>query len=499
MTSARETDEFRVISAAPQQVRLSFLGSRTQVDVSLPLDVPIAHLAPELVKLAGVGEAEQTDTHDDPFAKEAKHHVWVLSRREGGTPLAPDITLREAGVTEGELLRLARERALSAPTLYDDVVDAAARLHKAGYAGWDATAARWMTFAGVYVASAAWVYFLVADVFAPNRVAMVGLSVAVALVLAGVAALAQRSYAQSDIGAALGWAALPIAAAVAWVALHGLGGYGLAAGCAAMVIVSAALFRAIGTGHWGYLAIGVISGLTGLALAVHTAGVRADLVGCGVALIATLGCLAVPGAAIRFARREPLSRHPERDDATAANRFTPPQAAEPKRIDTATSAASEAASEGVWARVRAETLTRSALYTGLAVSAGLGVWAILTSVGPVQWSGLAFALGCAATLGLYTQRPATAVERAGLAVPAVTITVLSCVLAHEGNQPMRVAAFAALLTAVAGFAAIGASIRAGRLPARLTVVLAYLSYLMTAALIPLALWVVGAYGRWGIA
>jgi type VII secretion integral membrane protein EccD len=494
MTSARETAELQVIPAAPQQVRVSFLGSRTQVDVSLPLDVPIANLTSQLVKLTRVREADQTDTHDDPFANEAKHNIWVLSRRDGKTPVPPNITLRQAGVAEGELLRLTAVRALSAPTLYDDVVDAAARLNKAGYAGWDATAARWMTFAGVYLAAAVSVYFLVADAFAPNRTAMVGLSAAVALMLAGVAVLAQRSYAQSDIGAASGWAALPIAAAVAWVALHGLGGYGLAAGCAAMVLVSAALFRAIGTGHWGYLAVGVIAGLDGLALVVHTAGVRADLVGTGLALVATLGCLAVPRVTVRFARAEPVSRDPEPDDATSANRLTSPQAAEPKQIDTVT----PPAVEGVWARVRAETLTRSALYTGLTVSAGLGVWAVLTSRGPVQWSGLAFALGCAATLGLYTQRPVTAVERAGLALPAVAILVLSCVLAQEGSQPMPLAGFGALLAATVAFAVIGASARAGRMPERLKTVLAYLNYLMTAALIPLALWVAGAYGRWGI-
>jgi hypothetical protein len=54
MTSARETAELQVIPAAPQQVRVSFLGSRTQVDVSLPLDVPIANLTPQLVKLTRV-------------------------------------------------------------------------------------------------------------------------------------------------------------------------------------------------------------------------------------------------------------------------------------------------------------------------------------------------------------------------------------------------------------------------------------------------------------
>src|SRR5262249_26588097 len=240
-------------------------------------------------------------------ATEAKNDIWVLSRHDGKTPLLPDTTLREAGVSEGELLRLSSERALSAPTLYDDVVDAAARLNKAGYPGWDATAARWMAFAGVYLAAAAWVYFLVANPFAANRPALLALSVGVAVTQAGTAALAYRRHAQREIGAALGWAVLPIAAAVTWLTLHRLGGYGLAGGGAAMGVGCAAVFRLVGIGHWGYLVVQVISVLGGLALVVHTAGIRAELVGAALALTATLGCLAVPQLAPRFARVKPAS------------------------------------------------------------------------------------------------------------------------------------------------------------------------------------------------
>ena len=305
MTGSPVTDELRIISASSPQVRLSFLGNRTQVDVTLPLDVPIANLTPELVELTRVGSGNQPDTSDDPFSNEAKHNVWVLTRSDSTTPLPSSSTLRDAGVTDGELLRLMAHRALTAPTLYDDMVDAAARLNKAGHAGWDAIAARWMTFAGVHLASGVWVYFLLADVLAPNRAAIVGFSAATALMLAGVAALAHRCYGQSDVGAALGWAVLPVAAAVAWVTLRGLGGYGLAAGCAVMVGLCTLLFRAVGTGHWGYLALGLTFALTGLALVARAAGAPADLVGAVLASVATLGCLAVPKVNFRRARASP--------------------------------------------------------------------------------------------------------------------------------------------------------------------------------------------------
>jgi len=258
LTDAVTTDELRIISPAPQRLRVSFLCNQTQVDVSLPLDVPIVGLVPQLVKLAGAHEDGQSDSSDDPSTTEAKNDIWVVSRPKSATPLLPDVTLREAGVTEGEVLRLTAERALAAPTLYDDVVDAAARLNKAGYPGWDAVAARWMAFAGVCLASGVWVYFLAASPFAPNRTALVALATAVALALTGTATLAYRRHGQREVGAALGWAVLPIATALTWLALHRLGGYGLAAGCGAMVLVAAALLRCVGTGHWGYLTVQVM-------------------------------------------------------------------------------------------------------------------------------------------------------------------------------------------------------------------------------------------------
>jgi type VII secretion integral membrane protein EccD len=457
MTDVLPADEPRLISPAPDRVRISFLCTDIQVDVSLPLDVPMIGLMPQLVQLAKAREVGQADASDDLSTVEAKNDIWVLARRDGTSPLPPQLTLREAQVAEGELLSLTAERALSAPTLYDDVVDAAARLNKAGYPGWDANAARWMAFTAVYLTSGVWVYFLTAKALAHNRTALATLSAAVVLALAGAAALAYRRHGQRDTGAALGWAALPIAAADAWLTLHGLGGYGAAGACGAMLIVSETLWRFVGTGHWGYRAVQVMSGCTGLALLAHAAGVRADFAGAALALLATLGCLAVPALTGRFVRVKPS--------------------------DT----------ESVWARVESETLTRSALYTGLAVSGGLGVFAVLTSKGPVHWSGLAFALGCALALGCYTQRPATAVERAGLAIPAAALVVLSCALAQGGSPPMPIVAFGTLLTTAVAFALTGVGARPGRSPHWLTTGLAYLSYLITAALTPLALWAVDAY------
>jgi hypothetical protein len=64
---------------------------------------------------------------------------------------------------------------------------------------------------------------------------------------------------------------------------------------------------------------------------------------------------------------------------------------------------------------------------------------------------------------------------------------------------MPLAALVALLAATVSFAAIGIAHRASQPGTRWQTLLAYMAYLSTAALIPLALWVVGGYGRLGIA
>jgi hypothetical protein len=128
-----------------------------------------------------------------------------------------------------------------------------------------------------------------------------------------------------------------------------------------------------------------------------------------------------------------------------------------------------------------------------------GCVAVLISPMQVHWPGLALTFACATTLGLYARRPSTTVERLALGIPAVSLIAVSCVLAQHGKQPIPMVALVVLLAATIAFAAIGTAHRASQPGTRWQTLLAYMTYLSTAALIPLALWVVGVYGRLGIA
>ncbi|WP_218006064.1 EsaB/YukD family protein, partial [Mycolicibacterium vaccae] len=134
----------------PDLVRVAVVGQRRQIDMSLPLDVPVALLMPEVVRLFDDASAPRPGGPGPAGSEDRpKDVVWVLVAAESGTDLPPDGTLRGAGVAQDDVLYLQGRHTLAAPTLYDDVVDAAAHLNRSGHTGWDAAAARRVAYLGV--------------------------------------------------------------------------------------------------------------------------------------------------------------------------------------------------------------------------------------------------------------------------------------------------------------------------------------------------------------
>jgi type VII secretion integral membrane protein EccD len=475
VTGVSELRTVRVISAAPEAIRVSVLGGRTQLDVALPADVPVAAFLPELARLIGSRDDRRDD---DAAARDERRTFWVLARADGGDALAPDQTLRQAGVANGELLRISARRALSPPTLYDDVVDAAARLNRASYAAWDATSAGVMAFAGLWLCVAAWVYLLAAQPLSAHRGVVVAGALLTTVAMVCGAALANRVLGRSDVATAAALPVITLSAALGWVLTHGLGQYGLAAACVLLVVLSAACFRVIGTGHWAYIAAAVVFTFGAVAVLSGAAGAPTAVVAVTVATVAVLGTLAVTRLTLRRRFPEPTER---REDPFTAE---------------GTDAGAEMPSaEEVWARVRSATLTRAGLFAGLAAVVVSGAAMLLWTL--PNWPALVFALTCAAVLGLRSRRARTVPERAALAVPATVLALVACAHAQQGAGTMGaggvgVLAAVAVVAALAGLAASG-----GRLPRWVPTAAAYLEYASVAALIPLALWPLGIYDRLG--
>ena len=137
--------------AGPELVRVSVLGGNTQFDVGLPAGVQIAALIPELLSHirsrssghAGSASGVDDDDHDGTAFRP---HLWTLSMI-GGEDLPAEVTLSESGVRDGELLVLQSRKSGAAPPLFDDVIDAVARLGEERTSQWSATTARYAGYA----------------------------------------------------------------------------------------------------------------------------------------------------------------------------------------------------------------------------------------------------------------------------------------------------------------------------------------------------------------
>jgi type VII secretion integral membrane protein EccD len=484
MTGVGELRTVEVRSAAPDQVRVSVLGGRTQLDVALPADVPVAAFLPELARLVGSRDDRRDE---DVSARDERRTYWVLARVDSDEALAPDRTLRAAGVKNGELLRISAQRALSPPTLYDDVVDATARLNRAAYAAWDATAAGVMAFAGLWLSTAAWVYFLVAEALSAHRAVIVGGAALTTVAMVGGAALVHRALGRTDVANAAGWPAIALSAALAWVLTQGHGAYGAAAASVVLLALIAVYYRVIGTGHWAFIAAAVVFAFGAVTLLGSAVGVRAEVLAAVAATTATLGCLAIPLLTTSL-RRTPTV------ESAAAQKNSPFDNPFPQADDTDPGAAMPSAEE-VWARVRAAALTRTGLLAGSAAVVAMGATTLMQAVS--TWPAFVFALVCAAVLALRSRLPGTVAERAALALPAVALVLVACTQAQAGAGSVRLGAVGVLAAIAVCAALAGLAVAAGRRPRWVATVAAYLEYAAIAALIPVALWPFGIYERLG--
>jgi type VII secretion integral membrane protein EccD len=396
--------------------------------------------------------------------------------------LAPDETLRTAGISNGELLRISARRALSPPLLHDDVVDAAARLNRAAYAAWNPGAAKVMAFAGLWLVAAAWVIFLMADALSAHRVVVIVGAGFTAVTLIASAAVVRRILGLTDIATAAGWPGLAITTALAWVLAVPYGEAGLAVGSAILLALTAVYYRVIGTGHWAYIVAAVVFAFGGLALLSRALGAEVEVVAAVATTIAALGCLAVPTLTAR------LARFPTPKARTGRSVDDPFTQGEP-----ASSGAEMPSAEQVWARVRAVELTRAGLLAGLAGVVVVGAAVLLHA--RTELSAFIFALACAGVLVLRSRRAPTWPERAALAVPALVLILIACVLAQSGPAPLRLVGVCVLVVvaALATFAGLNLSRRQW-----MSTAAAYLDYAAVAALVPLALWPLGVYDRLGL-
>ena len=60
-----DASDVQVISAEPERIRVSVFGGRTQLDIRLPVDLPVSSFIPDLAKLVRSRDVPLDEAHRD--------------------------------------------------------------------------------------------------------------------------------------------------------------------------------------------------------------------------------------------------------------------------------------------------------------------------------------------------------------------------------------------------------------------------------------------------
>ncbi|WP_329522457.1 type VII secretion integral membrane protein EccD [Spirillospora sp. NBC_01491] len=275
-----------------------------RLDLSLPADIPLAHMLPTLLQVAGQNLANAG----------LGHSGWILQRLDEG-PLDESRSLSALGVRDGELLYFRPELAQLPEVTFDDVADVVAT-------GINEHADRWrpettrrfglLGGAAVLAAGAAGIA-LTGPPWGLLAIAAGG----VAMLLLVTGTVLSRALGDSGAGAVLGYSSLPYAflggllAPARPIAILDLGAPHLLAALGAATLAAVVAAFAIAEGLPTFLGV-AFTALLGVIATAFVQGL--GLAPQGAASLASALCLAltalIPSLAFRLARL-PLPPVPE--------------------------------------------------------------------------------------------------------------------------------------------------------------------------------------------
>ncbi|MFI9550145.1 type VII secretion integral membrane protein EccD [Nonomuraea endophytica] len=234
----------------PVLCNVTIVGPGRKADLTLPADIPLPHVLPELLRLLGEvgGDA-------------ASAPGWTLQRL-GGAPLDLEQSLAELGVLDAEVLYLRPRESMLPPAIFDDVADVVATRVRDGAGKWTEAHTRAIGAAGataLLVVGAAGL----ASAGLPPLIGTVVFAV-VAVLLVGAGAVLSRALGDSTAGALIGHAALPYSFLAGLFTQAGAGGL---AEVGAPHLLAAFACTALAAGVGGMVIVHGLPGLLGTAVA----------------------------------------------------------------------------------------------------------------------------------------------------------------------------------------------------------------------------------------
>jgi len=470
----------------PRLTRVSIVSATRQVDVGLPADVPISAIMTDLVHLL--------EPAADDSAASASHeirHRWTLGRT-GRQPLCPRRSLAESGIYDGDLLMLRPADDSTPPPLFDDVIEAVAEVNSAHHHAWTADTSR---LAGQVLGVVA--TFTGATALALHRLsspaawpAALAIMAVVALITASTIVSRHLDDRATGTALSLGASAFAVPAGLLLVP----GSYG-----AEHVLLAAALVTTIGTLSYR---------LTATDPLIHSALITASSLTAGGALIQALwrpdssaacGSLLAMGSLLTIAAAPRLT-------VLLAGLPTPPVPTIGEALDPA-DIAPRPTIAGIGA-VGAMTLPSAALLAdrvqlgrryltgmiiGATTAAVIGTVLVAPPWSPLRWPAILFAAVIAAIL---TIRGRTHSDRTQAAAVIVGGSLIGCVVAvsvatASAGWALGALVASALMTVAAFVCGVWAPTQQFSPVMRRASEMA--EYLLIAAVVPLALWVMDLY------
>lgn len=473
-----DIDDARGIVRAPDLARVTILAKHTQVDMAIPLDVPVALVIPSVVDMV----AQHSRSNDfDNDGEQFEPHEWVLARI-GQPPFSNSLSLAEQNVRDGELLMLESAEDTAPSPLFDDIMYNVAIADTDHFRGWNPKTAR---LTGSVLAVLTMLVGCLGLLAAPDAVpgwvsGPAALIVSVLLVVAGM--ILSRMYGDTASALVVGACALPPAFAAGMLLVPDHYGWAnLLLGFALAGATAILAWRMCGVG------LGLFIGATTVAVyAVPTAlvGLLTDLplraLGAGAATAGLIGLSLAPRLSMLLAKL-PLPPVPAPG--------TPIDPTEEDPDDYRALPAMEVL------RIKSERARNylAGLVSAMTIVIAAGALAAVDSTAAgIYWPGLSLALVCSAVL-MFRSRTYAGAEQAVVLIAggASILLILLGGAALTLDQPLAV--FGVALVVLISALVLGIIIPGRQATPPMRRAAELLEYAFVAAVVPLVFWVTDLY------
>ncbi|MGV8875028.1 MAG: type VII secretion integral membrane protein EccD [Rhodococcus sp. (in: high G+C Gram-positive bacteria)] len=489
---------------AQEVCRVTVLAKSTQVDMALPVDVPVSLLVPGIIDmLAGVEPAERSSGRGVEPAERSSGQgaepagrtgdseseglpvAWTLARI-GLPPLSPTATLAELSARDGELLVLGiAERPAPVP-LFDDLMYSVASAGSDGVPHWTARTARTVgsVVTGTLVLLACGIVLREPiRAGAENLGNLVeGLAAVTASILCAIAGvILGRVYRQHAVSVLFGGCAVAVMFTGGTLLVPGQFGAAQLMLGSAMAGATALLSLRIGGTGFALFTASIVLALLTFVAAVGALFTTMSEPAIGTALALTgLAGIALSARVSMMQAKLPL----------------PPVPTAGAPLDTVEEAELDAIS---FADLQVAAATARSYLTGLLVSftvavvVGVLVAAAADVDGGVQWSAVALAALCALVLLLRGRTYAVVVHAVPLVAGGTTTLLALLVGAVIALPEYSLALFGAALAGAVAASIFGAFVPTRTYSPVMRRSAELLEYAVIALVIPIAVWVCGLY------